>query len=88
MDIPPDAVEANGTLGIKVFWWRGVTGRLTVVGQRLDAPAPPLRVRIPEGYGDSGFQSTGYYFPTEGCWEVTGSVGSDELTIVTVVAKE
>jgi len=56
-------------------------------GKRLDAPAPPLRAIIPEGYGDTGFQATGLIFPTEGCWEVTGEVGDTRVTFVTRVVK-
>jgi hypothetical protein len=39
--------------------------KLTVLGKRLDASAPPLRADIPEGYGDTGFQATALIFPTE-----------------------
>jgi hypothetical protein len=35
-----------------------------------------------------GFQASGVYFPTEGCWEVTGKVGTTSLTFVTVVIKQ
>jgi hypothetical protein len=72
---------------MKFLWWRGVRGKLTIQGQRLDAPAPPLRADIPGGYGDTGFQATGLIFPTEGCWEVTGKVGESSLTFVTRVVK-
>jgi hypothetical protein len=46
---------------------------------------PPLRARIPDGYGDTGFQATALIFPTEGCWEVTGEVGDTRLTFLTPV---
>jgi len=48
---------------------------------------PPLRARIPDGYGDTGFQATALIFPTEGCWEVTGKVGEASRTFVTRVVK-
>jgi hypothetical protein len=44
-----------------------------------------LRSSVPDGYGTHGFQSSGVYFPTEGCWEVTGTVGGSSLTFVTFV---
>jgi hypothetical protein len=85
--IAPKDVQSDGALAMKFFWWRGVHGALTIEGKRLDAPAPPLRSRIPEGYGDIGFQSSAIIFPTEGCWQVTGKVGASSLTFVTRVVK-
>lgn len=80
-------VEPDGSLGMKFPWVRGVAGELTITGRRLDAPAPPPRTSIPDGYGLTGFQSSGIYFPTEGCWEITGRVGDANLTFVTLVIK-
>jgi len=77
----------DGSLSMKFPWWRGVTGKLTITGRRLDGAAPPLRARIPGGYGDTGFQASGIIFPTTGCWEVTGSVGEASLTFVTLVER-
>jgi hypothetical protein len=79
-------VMRDGSLGTKVGWRRGVRGSLTISG-RLDAPALPLRARIPDGYGDFGFQSTYVIFSTPGCWEVTGRVADAALTFVTNVVK-
>lgn len=81
----PGFVLEDGSLSMKFWWWRGVKGKLTIQGRRLDASAPPLRASIPAGYGDIGFQATGLIFPTEGCWEVTGKVGEASLTFVTLV---
>lgn len=84
----PGFVLPDGSLSMKFGWWRGTRGKLTIDGKRLDAPAPPLRAWIPEGYGDIGFQATMLIFPTVGCWEVTGKVGnSKSLTFVTQVVK-
>lgn len=83
--IPPEHVQADGTLGMKWPWWRGVSGPLTITGRRLDAPAAPLRAHIPDGYGETGFQATGLEFTSPGCWEVTGHVGDATLTFVTLV---
>jgi hypothetical protein len=77
--------EADGSVEMKFGWWREAKGKLQISGRRLDASAPPLRARIPDGYGDAGFQSTAITFPTDGFWEVTGSVGSASLTFVTLV---
>jgi hypothetical protein len=83
----PGFVLEDGSLSMKFWWWRGGRGRLTITGRRLDATAPPLRARIPEGYGDTGFQATALIFPTVGCWQVTGKVGESRLTFVTLVVK-
>ena len=81
-------VEADGSIGIKFGWWREVAGKLTITGRRLDASAPPARGDIPDGYGTTGFQASGVWFPTEVCWEVTGQMGTTTLTFVTFVIKE
>ena len=83
----PGFILSDGSLSMKFPWWRGVRGKLSIEGRRLDSSAPPLRARIPEGYGDTGFQSTAIIFPTEGCWEVTGKVGEASLTFVTKVVR-
>ncbi len=80
-------ITGDGSLGMKFGWTRGVRGRLTIEGRRLDAPASPLRSAIPNGYGEIGFQATALVFSTAGCWEVTGRVGDASLTFVTNVVK-
>jgi hypothetical protein len=80
----------DGSLGMKFPWFRaaGLTGQLTITGRRLDAAAPPLKALIPRGYADTGFQSTGLIFSTEGCWEITGKVDDTTLTFVNRVIRE
>lgn len=87
--IPPSDVRPDGSLPMKFGWFRGpgVVGKLTIEGHRLDGSAPPLKASIPEGYGETGFQSTAIYFSSEGCWEVTGRAGNASLTFVTLVVK-
>ncbi len=51
-------------------------------GRRLDEQTAPLEPLIPEGYGVTGFQSSGVIFATEGCWEIIGRVADQELRIV------
>jgi hypothetical protein len=42
--IPPDNINADGSLATKVpWWWAGVKGYMFIEGHRLDAPAPPLQ---------------------------------------------
>jgi hypothetical protein len=83
----PGFVLPDGSLSMKFGWQRGVRGVLAIDGRRLDAAAPPLRAYIPSGYGDIGFQATALIFPTPGCWEVTGHVGTASLTFTTRVVK-
>jgi len=83
----PSFVEADGSVGMKFGWWREVSGRLVITGRRLDGQAAPARGDVPDGYGQTGFQASGVVFPTEGCWEITGTVGEVRLTFVTFVRK-
>ena len=83
----PEFVEEDGSVGWKFGWWREVSGLLTITGRRLDGPAPPLRAYVAAGYTMTRFQASGVHFPTEGCWEVTGKVGTTTLTLVTLVMK-
>lgn len=77
----PEYVAKDGSVGMKFGWWRAAPGKLAITGRRLDAPAPPARGFVPDGYGDTGFQASGVDFPTEGCWEVTGGVAHDQAHV-------
>jgi hypothetical protein len=67
-------VQADGTIAMKLPWWRGRSGRLTISGRRLDASDVPLAADVPSGYGIRGFQSSGVVFSSEGCWSIAGEV--------------
>ena len=69
----------------KTIWIRPQGTELKVVGHRLDGEAPPLEVRLPQGY-PTGFQAGSMTFPTEGCWEVRATAGEKELLFVVRVA--
>jgi hypothetical protein len=84
----PGFVDANGAVGMKFGWWRAVPGKLRITGRRLDAPAPPARGDVPDGDAAIGFQTSGVSFPTEGCWQIIGKVGTTTLTFVTFVVKQ
>ncbi len=87
----PVARDTDGTLFQKLPWipHRGLTGRLTVRGERLDAPSPPLKVLGANwGYSSSGKGgwATAVEFPSEGCWRISGRVNDVTLTYVGRVA--
>jgi hypothetical protein len=95
--LPPDGIdnggeaEPDGSTSQKYPWWTvGTTGQLTIQGRRLDTRAPPLRARLNSGAPETGFAevpdgrfwASSINFPTEGCWQVTGTVGHARLTFV------
>lgn len=99
-DLPKDGVWyalPHNTEGYtqKIFWWReGYIWNeepepdLTVTGERLDAPAPPLIVsRATNAYADDigSAMLVGVDFPTRGCWKITGKYGDAELSFVVSV---
>jgi hypothetical protein len=81
------AFESDPT-GQKIAWWRekgSAFGKLRVTGKRLDAEAPPLTAHIPSGYANTwGFQASGLYFPTPGCWQVVARVGLTQRYVFVV----
>jgi hypothetical protein len=63
----PDYVDKDGAIHaihMKFGWWRGVSGRLSIQGRRLDASVPLLGGEVSDGYGDRGLQASGVIFPT------------------------
>jgi hypothetical protein len=80
----------------KVFWWRDgyvwteePGPALTVTGERLDAPAPPLHASEATNASASDIGSAmlvGVDLPTLGCWKITGRYGDAELSFVVWVA--
>lgn len=86
----PGFITGDRSLGMKFGWMRGVSGPLKITGHRLDGDAPPLRARIPDGYGELGFQATALVFPTPGCWQVNAQIGDladSKLLFVTKIVK-
>jgi hypothetical protein len=85
----PRFVEADGSIGMKFWWWRapgvGASGDLQITGHEIDTGAS-ITASIPDGYGQR-FQATGITFPTAGCYEVTAKSGDALLTFVTKVTK-
>ncbi|HLG09032.1 MAG TPA: hypothetical protein VI409_10240 [Gaiellaceae bacterium] len=98
--LPADGVllarrEPDGSLFQKLPWLprAGLTGVLTVRGERLDAPSPRMGVlSVNWGYASSGPAARGSWasavsFPSEGCWRISGRVRDVTLSyVVKVVA--
>jgi hypothetical protein len=55
---------------------------LEITGRNRSGDGPAIEAIIPDGYGDTGFQSTAIVFPSEGCWEITGRASEVELTVI------
>ena len=70
--------------GNKVLWIRPKGTELQVAGARIDGHSEPLTVSLPCCY-PSGFQASGVYLPTAGCWQIRARSGASELTFVTQV---
>lgn len=67
--------------GVKVGWFRPVGASLDVTAHRLDGDAPPFEAHIPCCY-PTRFQSSGLFFPTEGCWEVIAKAADSVLSFI------
>jgi hypothetical protein len=80
----PRSVGDDGSIRQKFGWYRVAEGVLTVTGRRLDGAARPVAATVPDGYGSSGFQASDVVFPTQGCWEITGTVGDATLSFATL----
>ena len=85
--VAQDRVGPDGAIGNKLLWvttppW----SRPTISGERLDAPAPPLKVL---GVNQGSFSSaekpsymSAVNFPTAGCWRLRARVGDVSLSYV------
>ena len=76
--VQQDQVEADGSIFNKLLWATPPPeSRPTISGERLDAPAPPLRVIAVNQGSFSSAQKPSYMsavsFPTAGCWEAEGA---------------
>jgi hypothetical protein len=82
-----EVVEPHGELGEKFPWVRLARGYLKIRGRRMDGHAPPAEASASRGYGLTGFQASGIVFPTTGCWQITGTIGVRELTVIVDVRR-
>lgn len=85
--VAPDRVAEDGSIGNKLLWvTTPPSSRPTISGERLDAPASPLKVL---GVNQGSFSSaekpsfmSGVNFPTPGCWRLTARVADVSLSYV------
>ena len=82
-------IQRNGSIRLKLGWWRGIPGRLVITGRRLGRPEGRVRADVPpnESYGDTGFIPSSIIFPSVGCWRVVGTQASLRLAFVVKVTK-
>jgi len=83
---PPHAGSGDG---LKVLWVRTDGGtferhQLVIEGVQLGGQSAPMNTTIPTGYAGN-YQPSGLFFPTEGCWNVTGIVDGNTLSFVVYV---
>jgi hypothetical protein len=79
----------EGALGMKFGWTRGIPGKISVVGHRIDADAPPLRFETNQTNDaqSTGFLASYLLFSTPGCWEVAAQVVDREDSKITFVTR-
>jgi hypothetical protein len=78
----PDLVgPTGGVWRVKIGWYRVIEGRLEVRAVRDDgsgaASGDEVSARVPDGYGDDGFQ-TSLLELSAGCWHVTGALDGQD----------
>jgi hypothetical protein len=84
--IPPRPIAVrlrNGHVYSKIGWFIAAPGKLHVVGRRIDGKRGTLKASVPEGYGpspDGYMQPSAITVSSLGCWEITGTVGSETIT--------
>ncbi|MGH3041240.1 MAG: hypothetical protein ACRDNG_05805 [Gaiellaceae bacterium] len=89
----PEEVRPDGSISLKSPWFvaDGVEGEFSIHGRRLDARAAPLEVDLESGgapgFTGRAFWAAGLVFPSEGCWEVTGTAGQESLSVVILLLK-
>jgi hypothetical protein len=82
----PYTIGRDGMFSMKLGWWRSVPGDLRIEGRRINGSTTDrFSASVPDGYGRTGFQVSGVSFSSQGCWEITGRIGGESLTVVMAV---
>lgn len=87
-------VQSDGSIEVKWYWWRRVesvggedvasVGPLRLEGRRIDAPAPPVQMRV-HPYNEGSFQGSRVVFPGPGCYQLTGGLDAEALTFTVLI---
>ena len=85
--VPHDRVGPDGSIGDKLLWVTSPPwNKPTISGERLDAPASPLRVLGVNQGSFSGAEKPSFMsavsFPAPGCWRLRARVGDVSLSYV------
>ena len=70
---------------MKIGWWRLVDGRLDLHAESLETRQMVTGAVHHSGYGSRGFQPSSIAFPREGCWRITGALGTAKVSFVAYV---
>jgi hypothetical protein len=83
-NLPAMRDPALGAWATKFPWWRIIPGALTITARRLDGPTGHFSGNpgTVDSYGTAGFDPSYLVWPSLGCWQVTGTVANQSLTIV------
>ena len=66
---------------VNTVWMRPENTQLNIAGRRLDGDAPKLEAGPGAPYS-TGYIGIGLMFPSAGCWEITATAGSSNLTFI------
>ena len=78
---PRSQIERNGSIGLKLPWWTARPGDIALSARRVDATAAPAKTSVGNST-EPRFHSSGIWFPTTGCWEVTARTRGSTLKVV------
>jgi hypothetical protein len=79
---PYDGHWYAGEPALKVLWFTELSGELRIEGRSLDDAGGALSAEVAPGYEGFGYQPSSILVPAPGCWEISGSVGEQQLRIV------
>ena len=89
--LPVDGVyrvsPSEPPFGVKVAWWRYLSGTVEITARRVDGTTPEIKTMTIEGYGGNGFNPSEIRFTSEGCWRVQGLLQGRKLTFVMLVRR-
>lgn len=76
--------QPDGKYRLKLAWWRGREGSLTLEGRPVDGKGR-ADAEVPGGYSAEGMHPTDVVFSRSGCWRITGRLGSATTSIIVAI---